>query len=808
MPRKLKFHNPFIRRVFSTLYYLRNVGDNRPVSRSLVAWLLVVLLGFAAPAIHAGGSGLNVVVVVNQHSPNSVELGNYYRERRNVPPQNVLRIIWTGPVTEWTLADYNRVLLNPLLTMLSARHLTNQIDYVVLSMDIPYRVNGAPNGKNSTTSTLFYGFMPDPRDLANCPLAPNSTSLYAGSEGVFRSTPPIAGRSNCFLATMITATNLALAKQVVDQGSRSDGTFPTQPVMLAKSSDAARNIRYQFADNAVFEARLRGNYSIMRTNVSTPSFFTNILGYQNGSYGFGIERNEFVPGAMADNLTSFGGTLFDNAGQTTLLTFLEGGASGSYGTVDEPCTYPQKFPSPLIYFYQARGFSLAECYYQSLLNPYQGLVVGEPLAAPFAQTASGSWVGLPANALLAGTTNLSLQFTAADAQHPLQQVDLFLDGTWLQTLTNIPPTPGDVLYILVNGHGGRYTIKPHADLSFTATDLAQALDSQAFASLSKVQAVPHGDRIELQSTDPSLAGAQIPISVGSSNAMATPITFFYASRATFLDSVAWGIKPLRLNGLPDTNSWLKLVITKTNGHDVTLAFTNSANGNTLQFTQKFLDAVNADAGLQGDDGVAGEDPISENPAEAVQFHLRARSPGLAAAQIRATLTSSLHVTTVGPPTFTANLSDLLPRNHLYIGAGVTNLSLTFPLDTTALADGYHELAAVAYEGSHVRTQTHVVQNVGIQNHSLSATLACADAETDTSVAATLHFTITANTPHIRKIELFGTGGSLGAVSGKTSASFPVSADSLGPGLHPFYAVVTDSEGHEYRTESKYIRIGG
>src|SRR6185295_12397327 len=100
---------------------------------------------------------------------------------------------------------------------------------------------------------------------------------------------------------------------------------------------------------------------------------------------------------------------------TTLLKFLYAGAAGSYGTVVEPCNYLEKFPSPQNYFYQARGFSLAECYYQSLTNPYQGLIVGEPLAAPFAQPPTGTWLGLPNNAVLAGTTNLSVQFTASAA---------------------------------------------------------------------------------------------------------------------------------------------------------------------------------------------------------------------------------------------------------------------------------------------------------------------------------------------------------------------------------------------------------
>jgi hypothetical protein len=42
--------------------------------------------------VRAGGSGLNTVVIVNQLSTNSCELGNYYCERRGVPPENVLRI--------------------------------------------------------------------------------------------------------------------------------------------------------------------------------------------------------------------------------------------------------------------------------------------------------------------------------------------------------------------------------------------------------------------------------------------------------------------------------------------------------------------------------------------------------------------------------------------------------------------------------------------------------------------------------------------------------------------------------------------
>ena len=118
--------------------------------------MLAALL--AAGTVWAGGSGLNVIVVVNQNSTNSVQLGNDYCELRGVPPQNVLRMTgWTGGSINWSPADFQTYLLNPLLAMIASRGLTNQAEFVLLSMDIPYRVTDG-TGQNSTTSALFYGF--------------------------------------------------------------------------------------------------------------------------------------------------------------------------------------------------------------------------------------------------------------------------------------------------------------------------------------------------------------------------------------------------------------------------------------------------------------------------------------------------------------------------------------------------------------------------------------------------------------------------------------------------------------------------
>ena len=770
------------------------------------------VFSLGAANLFAGGSGLNVVVVANQNSSNSLQLANYYCERRGVPPQNVVRINWTGGKDIWTKSNFESSLLNPLLATLASRQLTNQIDYVVLLMDIPYRVTET-NGANATTAALFYGFKTDdctvcPAGIPSCNLPAASSNSYAAGDLIFRSTPPGTAPTN-FLTVMLTSSNLAQAKAVVDHAVASDGTFPTQTVFLVKSTDPARNVRYQSFDNAIFNTGLRGDYSMQRTNTATPNGLSQLLGYQNGVQNMSLGTNVFTPGALADNLTSYGGDIFRTADHLLALAFLNAGAAGSYGTVVEPCNYLEKFPSPQNYFYQARGFNIAECYYQSLTNPYQGLIVGEPLAAPFALPCNGAWTSLPTGAWLSGTTNLSLQFTAAEVSRPVQQVDLFLDGKFAQTLTNIPPHPNNLLYVTINGVPTNYTVPANASLKSVASGLAAQLNNSGYLNNTKVHAFTHGDRIELQSFDPNLPGNQIPISVSNSAGSASvSTTFLLGGRNNFMDSVAWGVRSFVIGVGVVSIDVLTLTVTKTNAAVVSTSVTNYADGVTLgQFLQTFMAAINSSQDLQGGDGLVAED-LTPYAANYDQFNLRARSRGRDAAQIQVQITGSFDILPSENQRLDENLSDLQPRNHLYVTAGVTNLAVTFPLDTTIQADGWHELTAVAYEGSHIRTQKRISQSVRISNTPLAAVFSCLLCDTNTALEATLQFSVVANTNTISRIELFSTGGSWGVASNHPTAMFSLAGTNLGLGLHPFYAMVTRDDGKQYRTETKWIRLLG
>jgi uncharacterized protein (TIGR03790 family) len=763
--------------------------------------------GLVAGTVWAGGGGLNVIVVVNQNSTNSVQLGNDYCEQRGVPPQNVLRLTnWTGGSINWSPADFQNQLVNPLLAMIASRGLTNQAQFVLLSMDIPYRVTDA-TGQNSTTSALFYGFKTNGAPvagIASCSLPDNSSNSYAYSEMPFAQALPNTAVTNSFLAMMLTDTNLAGAENILQRGVAADGSFPTQTVYLAKTSDTARNVRFVEFDNSVFENQVAGNFAVTRIQ-SDSTAFTNLFGLLTGLANFALATNAFVPGGLGDTLTSYGGYILENSGQTPLLAFLEAGAAGSFGTVVEPCNYTQKFPDPVDYFYQTRGFSLAEAYYQSVLNPFQGLSVGEPLAAPFARPGGADWSSLTNGSVLTGQTALSVNFSAAATNLPLAQADLFVDGTFFQTMTNLPPAAGNVLTATLNGHAINYTVPANATLSAAATGLANALNLQS--NVTQVAAFPAGDRIELQSLGVSVPGSNVTLLASAAVGTATSLTArLTAARPAFLDTVATGFQVVTIYNAPNATDWVQLTFVKTNGVIVSLGVTNTAGGTIGTLSQNLVNLINATPALQTADGAVAGDLYYDNST--AQFFLYARAPGWPASQILTMLNTStnLAATPAGANPLADNFSDLRPRNHLYVSSGRNSLAVNFACDTTRIADGWHQFTAVAYEGTSVSTQTRVTRNVKIQNTTLSATFAALPAGTNVALGQPLQFTVTASATNIARIELFSTGGSIAVATNQASAVFAVSTTYLGLGLHPFYALVTDQAGHRYQTQTLAYRV--
>jgi hypothetical protein len=216
--------------------------------------------------------------------------------------------------------------------------------------------------------------------------------------------------------------------------------------------------------------------------------------------------------------------------------------------------------------------------------------------------------------------------------------------------------------------------------------------------------------------------------------------------------------------------------------------------------------INAQTNLAGADGITAEDfhiPSFGNPTA----NFIARSPGRSAAGLKVSLTSNTMGTTPSAATaLTDNLSDLQPRNHLYLTAGATTLGGNYSLNTALLGDGFHKLTAVAYEGSHVRTQTRISIPIRVQNTPLSASLITTNLADTNPVSGNYQLSVIANTNNISTVTLFTTGGVFASVTNQSNANFSVSAATLGVGQHSFYAVARDSLGRTFKTASRTIRF--
>ena len=304
-----------------------------------------------------------LAVVINMDDPVSYAIGEYYVVRRRVPVSNIIKIRFAPGSTTMSEGEFK------ILKAEVERQTVSNVQAYVLTWAAPYRVECM-----SITAAFAFGFnraycasgckLTEPSPLFN------STSREPYTEFGMRPTMSLAAR------------DFEDAVALIDRGVRSDGTMPKAHAYLMATSDKARNVR---AVNYPVVRQLLGKRvatSILRQDVLYGA--RDVLFYFTGRAKVaGLETLGFKPGAVADHLTSFGGMLTDSK-QMSALRWLEAGATGSYGTVQEPCNFPQKFPDPVILVDSyLRGETLLEAYWKSVAMPGQGVFIGEPLASPF-----------------------------------------------------------------------------------------------------------------------------------------------------------------------------------------------------------------------------------------------------------------------------------------------------------------------------------------------------------------------------------------------------------------------------------------
>ena len=339
-----------------------------------IATTFVVSLSFGFSAILVAGNtassttawtAKDIAIIVNDNDSLSVQSAKYYQAQRNIPAAQVIHVRFKSGSKALSEAEFKKI------KQQVDRQTPDHVQGYALSWTLPFRV-----ACMSITTAFAVGF-----DKAFCAKGCQGTR----HNPYFDSTSKKPREDFGWRPTMLLAgEGFTSVKKLIDRGYAADYSNPKSAAYLLKTTDKARSSRAVYFPDVA--QKFLGRYAVNYLEQDTLENRQDVMFYFTGLKQVKkISSNRYLPGAVADHLTSAGGVL-KNSYQMSILEWLSAGATASYGAVVEPCNFPEKFPNPgVLIDHYLRGSSLIEAYWKSVAEPGQGVFVGEPLAKPFAK---------------------------------------------------------------------------------------------------------------------------------------------------------------------------------------------------------------------------------------------------------------------------------------------------------------------------------------------------------------------------------------------------------------------------------------
>lgn len=377
--------------------------------RCLCAFAVCLLMSVLRPASLCAQSGANVLVVANEALPASVEIAEYYVQRRQVPADQLLKIR-TSVADQITRQEFETTIHQPIAAWLARTGSIDRILYVVLTKGVPLRIAGQGGGRTTTISsvdselTLVYRRMVGPVSPGG-----NVTNPYFLGDAQ----PSTARRfshvaQDIYLVTRLDGFTTTDVKALIDRGL---APATTGRVILDQRSGANEKPNEWLAAAAKkLEAQGLGERVVLEQSSRLVEGHKDVLGYYSwGSNDPSLTSRApaigFAPGALASLFVSTDARTFTeppaewkpgpweskqsyHAGSPQSLTgdLVRAGVTGVAGYVNEPYLDTSIRPDILFPAYFA-GFNLAEAFYLALpALSWQTVIIGDPLCAPFART--------------------------------------------------------------------------------------------------------------------------------------------------------------------------------------------------------------------------------------------------------------------------------------------------------------------------------------------------------------------------------------------------------------------------------------
>ena len=377
--------------------------------RLLCAAVLCLGVVGVHPKVAWAQTGANVLVVANEALPASVEIAEYYVQRRQIPASQLLKVRATV-ADQVSRFEFERSINVPIAAWLSRNTAQDRILYIVLTKGIPLRIAGT-GGRPGTISSVDSELSLLYRRMTGRTVPPNGhvANPYFLADGQ----PSTARRfshitHDIFLVTRLDGFTVNDVKALIDRGIAP--TTAGRVVLDQRASLSEKPNEWLAAAAKKLEAQGLGDRVLLEQTSRPVSAQKDVIGY----YSWGsndpasTDRTpgvEFVPGALAAMFVSTDARTFTeppatwkpgpweakqayHAGSPQSLTgdLVRAGATGVAGYVSEPYLDTSVRPDILFPAYFA-GFNLAEAFYLSLpALSWQSVVIGDPLCAPFTRS--------------------------------------------------------------------------------------------------------------------------------------------------------------------------------------------------------------------------------------------------------------------------------------------------------------------------------------------------------------------------------------------------------------------------------------
>ena len=375
--------------------------------------IVFIILLLAAVECTAEIETWNVVVVANRNDPESIHLGKYYLEKREIPPENLLLL--SAPTTETiSWPTFIREIFNPLLAQLVERgwidaitsDLTDslgrrryavsshKIRFLVLCRGMPLRINNYPDFLDQKALRNIPKELHTNRGSVDAELAMIAMPAYpvAGFVGnpLFKNEKPsLLEEQNVVKVARLDGPSINDAQGLIDNAILAEKHGLMGRAYIDENSKHPMGARWLRAIGAEIEA-LGYDLQVEKTNQTfsrvsrfdAPAlYFGWYHGNVNGPFINPVFR--FATGAIAVHIHSFSAATLRDSEKHWCGPLVARGAAATLGNVFEPFLH---FSHHLDAFFHAlaRGETLGDAAYYALpALSWQAVLIGDPLYKPF-----------------------------------------------------------------------------------------------------------------------------------------------------------------------------------------------------------------------------------------------------------------------------------------------------------------------------------------------------------------------------------------------------------------------------------------